>query len=248
MIDHIIIPNLERRENKWNFMLGVLHHAGVNLKNKDLIIRHIAHDGRDYRDDLEVRDAAIADGFGYFANYDGRQNRFTATRMAWLWTWNSAMRTIAEMPSESVALFLIDDVYVSTNWRWERVNRLASEIVREKGYGKFKGLQLHQDIDAPQYRRPDILINSSILSYGWVGRSENALLLSSLGAEILMDVFASFERGPTTGHDIIEAIGARGTEDDKFYKGFWHTIENVFNDSSLFQTDIDWGDHREVAP
>ena len=248
MIDRIIIPNLRRRENKWHFLLGALHHAAVDLKEKDLIVRHIAHDGRDYQNTLEVRDAAIADGFKYFVNYDEYAHGLSTTRMAWLWTWNSAMRTIAEMPSESIALFLIDDVYPEPNWKWGRINRLAHEVVHAKGHGEFKGLQLHQDIDSTEYRPPDPLINFSILSHGWVGISESALLLAPPGAEILMEVFASFKKGPTTGHDIIKEIGVLGTKDDKFYKGFWHTIETVFNDRSFFQTDIDWGDHRVVAP
>ena len=238
MIDRIIIPNLKRHDDKWYFILGVLHHAGVNLKDKDFIIRHISHDGRDYRDDFEVRDAAIADGFKYFANYDRQHDRLSATNMAWLWTWNSAMRVIAEMPNESIVLFLIDDVYVAINWRWGRIRELAHEVVHAEGHGEFKGLQLHHDIDTPEYRPSTPLMNSSGLSYGWLTYSDLALLLSPAGAEILMEVFASFKQVPNTTNDIIEAILVRGAKDDKFYKGFWHMEDSIFTHGNFFNSGI----------
>lgn len=240
MIDRIIIPNLKRREDKWHFMLGALHHAGLNINREDFIIRHIAHDGKDYRDDIQVRDAAIADGFNSFTRFDGQHNRLPATNMAWFWTWHSVMRTITEMPTGSIVLFLIDDVYPARNYTWERINNLAYDVTQIKGHGDFRGLQLHQDFEAHEYR-PIPLISSSILSYGWQSRSDVALLLTPEGAEILMNVFADFQQGPTTTHDVIQSLVNQANDNDNFYKGFWHTIENVFNHHSFyFDTDILW--------
>ena len=240
MIDRIIIPNLKRREDKWYFTLGALHHAGLNVNREDFIIRHIAHDGKDYRDDIQVRDAAIADGFDGFTRFDGQHNRLPVGNMAWFWTWNSVMRKIAEMPKEWKVLYLIDDVYPAPNYTWERINKLAQEVVQMQGHGKFRGLQLHQDMRAREYRPAAPLINSSVLSYGWMSRSDVALLLNAECAEILMNVFSDFQRGPKTAHNVIMAVANRGCKDDNFYKGFWHTTENVFTHSSYFDTDIHW--------
>ena len=240
MIDRIIIPNLKRREDKWYFMLGALHHAGLNTNREDFIIRHIAHDGKDYRDDLQVRDAAIADGFDGFTRFDGRHNRLPVTNMAWFWTWNSVMRKIAEMPKGWQVLYLIDDVYPAQNYTWDRINKLAQEVLSMEGHSKFRGVQLHQDMKAHEYRPPAPLINSSVLSYGWMSRSDVALLLTPECAEMLMNVFADFQRGPKTTHNVITAVANRGCKDDNFYKGFWHTTENVFTHGSHFDTDILW--------
>ena len=232
MIDHIIIINLKRREDKWYFMLGTLASAQFDIHKKGFIIRYIAHDVKDYRDEFQVRDAAVADGFEYFARYDGSGRKVLAGQMALNWTWASGLRTIAEMPKDSMVLFLQDDRYPSPKYPVDRVEGLAKQAVKDREHGDFLGLQLNLGMGSDEYSP------LSSLNYGWIGSGHGALLLSPSGAEILLNRFSTYQEGFVPLGTLVSDIGKRGQYDEKFYKGFWHVGENAFYSYGFFDSDI----------
>ena len=70
MINYVMITNLERDLDRFYFALGRLSAVGFDISSvHNPIVRHIAHDGRDYPSEEEVREAAIADGFAEFELY-----------------------------------------------------------------------------------------------------------------------------------------------------------------------------------
>ena len=232
MIDRIIIINLKRREDKWYFMLGTLASAGFDIHRKDFIIRYIAHDGKDYRDEIQVRDAAMADGFEYFAHYNGKGQKILVGQMALNWTWASGLRTIAEMPKDSMVLFLQDDRYPSPKYPADRVEQLARQAVSDREHGDFLGLMLNIQMESGEYSP------SSSLNRGWVGCGHGAFLLSPNGAAVLLNRFSTYQEGFVPLGTLVADIGKRGQYDEKFYKGFWHVGENAFYSYGFFDSDI----------
>ena len=242
MIDHIIIINLKRREDKWYFMLGTLASAQFDIHRKDFIKRYIAHDGKDYRDEIQVRDAAVADGFEYFARYDGSDRKVLAGQMALNWTWASGLRTIVEMPKDSMALFLQDDRYPSPKYSADRVEGLARQAVRDREHGDFLGLQLNLGMGSGEYGP------SSSLNRGWIGSGHGAFLLSPNGAAVLLNRFSAYQEGFVPLGTLVSDIGKRGRYDEKSYKGFWHVGENAFYSYGFFDSDIrDYRYHQNIS-
>ena len=243
MIDKVIIPNLARRDDKWNFMLGTLSQTGFDVHpHKDFIIRHVAHDGEGYDDYLQVRDAAIADGFDCFENVRAQRNKFN---MAWFWTWNSVMRAVSKMPNDWAVLYLIDDAYPRQDCNFAQINDIAYYVKELEDSGQFKGVQLHQQFFEKSVYSP-LIYNlrtlrkpGPVLAYGWGSRSDWAFLLTAECARMLMDVFSDLG-DPDTTHDIVTEVIRRGETDKNFYEGFWHIIGDVFDSSrgTLFESDI----------
>ena len=232
MIDRVIIINLKRREDKWYFMLGTLASAGFDIHKKDFIIRYIAHDGKDYRDEIQVRDAAVADGFECFARYNGKGQKMLSGEMALNWTWCNALRTITEMPKDSIVLFLVDDRYPSPKYPADRVEQLARQAVGDREHGDFLGLMLNLEMGSEEYSP------SSSLNYGWIGCGHGAFLLSPNGAAVLLNCFSAYQEGVMNLRTIVSDIAKGGQYDENFYKGFWHVGENAFFSYGFFDSDI----------
>ena len=141
MINYVMLTNLERSIDRFYFALGRLSAVGVDIKSAHTpIVRHIAHDGRDYASEEEVREAAIADGFAEFESYDYLVSR---TRAAWWWTWRCALRHIIELDAvlQGMVLLLIDDWMPRPQWTWDRIVGLAGAASRFKEHG-FRIIQL----------------------------------------------------------------------------------------------------------
>ena len=64
-----------------------------------LITRFITYDGQDYPDVESIRQAAIADGFRYLSDF----MPYSRSTAAWIWSWRSALRTIAEDEQDDFA-------------------------------------------------------------------------------------------------------------------------------------------------
>lgn len=231
MIDRIIIPNLKRREDRWYFALGALRALGFNIERENYIIRFNAHDAKDYRNTELLIEAAVDDGFAFFTRY--MEERVSPAVLAWHWTWNDIMRTIAEMPENTTVLFMIDDSYPLEAYSARRLNRIVEEA-RRLTEGEFYAIQLNVSINPIKYRSPSLYLNSSMLLPGLIGHDDLAFILSPLGAKIFMNTFREIQPIPRVIHDVIETIANRGVNDDKFYKGFWHTAEHVFGNMGHF--------------
>ena len=224
MIDHVLVMNLKRREDKWYFLLGALRamnfpFSGGNTPWGDIIIRYLSHDGKDYPDAAAVHRAAVADGFSYFDNFHNRTPAVTA----WWWTWASALRTIAEM--DKTVLLLIDDFIPQFGWSWNRLRQLVEECRQLKGtgHGDFRGLQLRANI-AGSLRTIDEPY-TSLLAKGFLG-NDNAIVLNRAGALLLLEDHAE---PPYWAPDRkLEDLARRGAKDDTYYKGLWHAIDPIF--------------------
>ena len=223
MVDRVLIMNLRRRTDRWWFALGALGALQFPLSDDyswdNLIVRFMAHDGKDYPDDHAVREAAIADGFPHFQNYR-RAGRFIT---AWDWTWISAIRAIAE--SDKITLMSIDDYVPVPGWTFQRIKRIAAECYDESAeYGGFCGLQLRQNIRGKN--KIEIKPHTSVLQKGFVP-NDQALILSPEGASILLDFFKSTP--PYGPPDRILKKFAWDLIDNENLSGrFWHVIDPVY--------------------
>ena len=220
------------------FCLGHCIRRDLMCSRRIFIIRVNAHDGQDYTDDMEVAEAAIADGFEYFADYNGIDQKKTPTHMAYMWTWNTTMRTIAEMPDDTIVLYLIDDVLPIINFPSPRINGLITEILETDHHGDFRGLQCCTNIFAEQFRPFEPRVNDRIVREGWAGPCDYAIILNPPCARMLLDVFASHKFEIGSLFSIPRDVVRRGRTDHKFYRGLWHTIEDMFFHSKGFGSDI----------
>lgn len=232
MIDRIMIINLKRRIDKWYFMLGSLAVAQFDIHKKDYIVRYEAHDAQDYHDDFAVRDAAVIDGFECFARYDRKDQEILAGEMALNWTWCSLMRAIAEMPKDSVILYLIDDRCPSVKYPADRVEQLAARVVRDTDHGDFLGLMLSLEMGIEEYNP------SPSLKHGWIGCEHGAFLLSPIGAEALLNRYSAYPQGFAPLRTLVSDIAKQSQKDEVFCKGFWHVGESAFYSYGFFKSDI----------
>ena len=59
MIDYVIIPNLDRRPERWAYMLGVLDPARFPIRDKNIVMRFSSHDGQEYTDLISAKDSQV---------------------------------------------------------------------------------------------------------------------------------------------------------------------------------------------
>ena len=224
-IDNVLIMNLQRREDKWLYQLGTLRALdfpmfGDNSPWGDTIIRHIAHDGLDYPTTEAVYRAAVADGFPHFDNFRMK----TRGIVAWLWTWASALRRVAEM--DKTVMLLIDDFMPQFGWSWSRFQALIRECKGEsENHGEFRAIQMRHNLWG-QDRRPEYKPHTSMLAKGFHGCSDQSTILTSKGAQLLLDIQATPPFGFPDGD--FRKIAQMGVDDSKYYSGLWHTLDMVF--------------------
>ena len=228
MIDHVMLMNLKRREDKFYFALGALKAASFSFSgNKepwgDTIIRFISHDALDYKDTQAVVKAAAADGFDYFERYTGDSDDQTTRFMAWRWTWISALRTIVDM--DKCVMLLIDDFIPLPGWTWQRFKRLVKEC--HEASSSFKALQLKNNSRAEMFV-PPVDPYTSMLRPGFCGANNNGFVLKKDGAQRLLEVHK--ELFPTHGiTEVCRTISERGENDANYRDGFWSVLEPVID-------------------
>ena len=122
MIDHVMVMNLKRREDKWFYALGALAVTGFPMHD-GTIIRFRSHDSRKYNRASSVIKEAVNDGFPYFAKYTRPHDPLGKRVLAWQWTWASALRRIVRM--NRCVMLLIDDFAPAYNWNWKRYCRVV---------------------------------------------------------------------------------------------------------------------------
>ena len=235
MIDHIMIMNLEKREDKWWFALGWLAHRGVpfsglNALWGDTIIRFISHDGEHYGDTESVIDAAVADGFDFFPLFSSIEKY---RDVAWCWTWCSALRKIVEM--NKTVMLLIDDSLPLWDWR-----RLCSLVVPchegESEHGAFRALQLNTELPLNKIIPTPPEPYSSVLAKGFRGKGDYGFILNASGAQMLLNKKTTDPPGSVIPCGDITEIARDGIENKEYYSGLWHTLENIV----FHTTQIDW--------
>ena len=242
MINYVMLTNLERNIDRFYFALGRLSAVGVNISSVHTpIVRHIAHDARDYPSEEEVREAAIADGFAEFEFTDtGYNYSLGRTHAAWFWTWRCALRHIIAL--DAVVLLLIDDWMPRPQWTWNRIVGLTGAASRFKEHG-FRILQLlgsqysdeitHSTIIEEAHNCtviPEGLGYSTVLRKGLAGVANQATILTKEGAALLLDMSAI---PPLNSPECDFGKIAARQADPEYFWGLWHTSEDVVEDVYL---------------
>ena len=226
MIDKVFILNLERRADKWWFMLGALRALNFPFDGTcqpwgDTIVRFTACDGADCPDCDSVTAAILNDGFPGFVPPEG-ENKFY---LAWIWTWLKALSEIASMSPDQVVLLLIDDFILELGWDWNRLLKLIYECrFYESEHGKFRILQLYSWKDG-SIVRPACEIGTSMLRRGLGGYADFGTILTPAGAQLLLD--EHFSKSYFYPDGIFGSIAKSGLTDGSRFEGLWHTIDSV---------------------
>ena len=238
-ISHIIIPNLERRADKRYFVIGALYASGYRRHDPTKLEIYPAYDGEDYESEEEVRERAVADGFAAFkypircdSNY--QKPGFMA---AWAWTWCSVLRYIAEKPEDETVLFLIDDIIPMPEFPWRRLVGIVGDAMYIDRRSNFLGVQFCTDTRKHLYW-PYSFRGSSILKRGWIGISDNALVLTPACAGLMLRQFNNLSNESCQVvilHDVIKEMACN------YREGLWHTVTDVFMNTRYFNSDLKRG-------
>ena len=215
MIDHVMIMNLKRREDKWWFALGWL--AKLDFPMNETIIRFESHDGELFGSTDAVVNAAVADGFPHLEKERGNEKY---RDVAWMWTWSTALREIIEM--DKIVLLLIDDTLPV--WSWERLRSLVHHVsVLECGSrdnrNAFKVIQLNK-VSYPDRKAREVEIYDPILAKGVEGWSDFGTILNREGAQLLFDDIE--DKGGLPPWSFFRF--SRKTER---ISGLWHTLDDA---------------------
>ena len=214
-LDHVMILNMEHDKERYWASMGALDMLGFPVY--DVIIRHINHNGLDYKDTKSVHEAAIADGFEEFESFRSR-NRQSA---AWVWSYRCALRKISEMRNKNV-LLLIDDYILTHVWTWDRINTMIREIERKDD--KFRIIQLAFGIHLECQIREAPAV-TSILSEGLSGGIDVAAIVNDRGAILLLEIFTKGPADPPYG--IYRRIQEFGNSNPKMQQGMYHTCYEI---------------------
>ena len=230
-IEHIVLMNLRRREDKYWFALGTLSVLGFDCSpTSGQVIRFITHDGLDYPDAKSVHDAAVADGFPEFAEFQFERR----SRVAWMWSWRCALRRIVEMGN--MVLLLIDDHLPTWNFTYIRFRELVNSCRYEDPDVRI--IQLYH-VEVPHH--PVALMKpkprGAILEKGLSGWGDVALILSPEGARLLLEM-SSKPPYSDPPDEFLKLIALQ--HDENYSWGIWHTIDNAVDCNHRWDSDLDY--------
>ena len=212
-LDHVMILNMEHDIERYWASLGALDTLGFDMRS-GMIIRHINHNGLDYKDTKSVHEAAIADGFEEFESFRSK-NRSNA---AWTWSYRCALRKIVEI--DRTVLVLIDDIIPDRNWTRSRFDIL----VREIGERRFRIIQLVESYD-PIQMLPIAPVITSMLKEGLHGYNDFAVILNAEGATLVLSLYKEYpEHHPNVIYSVIRKLG---DVDPEMRLGMYHTPETI---------------------
>lgn len=102
----IIVPNLERRTDRWNACFSKLESAGVP---RPVITRHSAHD---YKEIESYPESALRRQFGSVPAWLNEDKwNYSASNFAWCWTWYEILEHISRCTTpNTLYMILIDDM------------------------------------------------------------------------------------------------------------------------------------------
>ena len=220
MLDKVLLINLDRRKEKYWFALGVLSHLRYD---RNRIERFNAHDGQNYESVKDVHDAAIADGFPIFAEWESNNKNIAV----WFWTWCCALRHIAQ--SDETVLLLIDDILPKPFWTYDRLSLLVRYCYRLDE--NFRMCQLMHTRMAHEVFDPHQHYNE-ILARGLAGSGDQANVFSPSGAAHLLDVCTN-RPCPATPHGSLEILFRR---EDR--TGLWHTVDEICEGLFTWESDL----------
>lgn len=192
MIDniHFLIPNLERRTDRWKFCHDSLVKRGVPIEH---ITRFIAFDGLDYLDAnkdhsnlslLKGKVAELLDGDlpPFIANTYERNN---LTHHAWNCTWYFGLSEIAR--HTDFVCWLVDDHVLQVDY-----NDLLADVnilndTAKKDRTAFHAVQLFFNFLDPIVFEGQAVYACPHFQYGYGSRDDAAVIYSPQGAQWALD-------------------------------------------------------------
>ena len=214
-LDCAMFMNLATRQDRYWFMMGGL--TALNFKDEQ-IIPFQSHHGQDYADIDAVHDAAVADGFPYFADFRASSRNYAA----WRWTYRAALREIQD--SGKTTLLLIDDHLPKPGWTYLRLSYLVDYCeFRSQDYGSFRILQCcHTFYGHEQNFHLKQMPETAMLQLGLAGGFDVGNIISPLGATLLLEESANapLDSCPDSWY-------SRLYRKQDQYQGLWHTIDEV---------------------
>lgn len=182
---NVIVPNLDRRSDRWKHVTAHLVERGVP---ENRIKRFPSFDGRNYISLFMAQEAARSYFNGELPAYLKRTGApRTATEYCWNWTWYSILWHISTAPIDHEAPFtlvLIDDHQLLIDY-----DELVGEISLLLEHGEAPDI-IQLSIPNPKHYsykagRPAVTPSSRLLR-GMGGRSDSGVVMSASGARTLM--------------------------------------------------------------
>lgn len=172
---YVVVPNLDRRPNRWNVCQSLLLQAGTPPEN---IIRIASKDGSDYGSINEIK----LDAQNYFGTLpewlEHNPHRNLTTEVAWNYTWYICLETISNFSEGDYGLLLIDDIKLLVSF-----SELVTHVARlaRKHPIKMIGISL---CDSIRHRR---LIPDTPFQFGLTTELDTGNIFSPAGARFYQD-------------------------------------------------------------
>lgn len=186
----ILIPNLNRRQDKWNSCYKTLKNKGVP---DSCIIRVSSYDWRDYFDGQNycnltlAKSAAIVTFNGTLpkclsSDKDTHSSVHYLGEFAWKWTWYRCLNILARLNSHEYGLLLLDDVDLLVPF-----NQLMSNLKLLNATHKIRMIQLTLPVGRQSMKCRRIVPENPVFQFGLNGKFDIATIYSSHGASFMMD-------------------------------------------------------------
>lgn len=235
-VDRVIILNLERREDKFFYMLGALQTAGFPFNDyfvdghpedewDEFLIRFLSCDGLGFDSCDAIVDDALHHGFTCFSKFNCHElhpEKDWRFAYAVTYTWYRVLNKIAQQ--DFTCMVLYDDVIPHVGWTYTDFMFLTSLAVER---GNFKMLQLKAypfSQPYPQSQEPEI-------GDGFLIYDDLAFVISPEGAKSLLPQF-SLDR--VNAHLYIDSEVANCLYDNSPNSGYYHTKPKVLHQTEYF--------------
>lgn len=189
---NVVVPNLDRRQDRWYFCLGWLKARGFSDAN---IERFSAHDGDDYENIEAAREAALKQ----FPNSAYLDQNVAKHYYCWSWTWYDIMTNIAAQSQEGIfTLALVDDWIANFNYDeiCEHIRFLRGECDSLKMIQYVESSQVPGHYkDEPLLPVGDVVPGLPYYRRGLTKSGDAANMLSPVGAREILAVANQPERG-----------------------------------------------------
>ena len=239
-LDRVIILNLERRIDRFHFILGsmkTLEFPGVweaaHGNYDGLIMRYIAHDYKDYNSPDEIVEAAARDGFPELADHmEHLKKRYTAEmgwlgRFATLWSQAALFRYIAD--NNQNAIYLLDNHSFTCRYPYSRVLKVLRDATGRWSVPLLI-IQLGFDVgNIPNYQ------NTTFVNDGLLLRWDQALYMTPRGAELLLGLIT--QKAQYSDGDMMARLDDFMSDSRANKEGCYHLLDPMIGLGWNFDSD-----------
>ena len=174
----VIIPNLDRRPNKWDICYSRLLAAGTPGQN---IMRVPSYDGSHYHTITEIKTDAQRH-FTKLPNWLAyEKKKRQPTEFAWNWTWYTCLQIISNFPDNHLGLLLIDDVELLVPF-----TTLESHISQLVLNHSIKMINLNLVVSKNNKLRHRPCIPNTVFQYGLATEYDLANVFTPAGARFYL--------------------------------------------------------------